>query len=648
MPLAQDGITDGTPMGATLVANGATFRVWAPAAEHVYLVLDGQDPYVPDDGDELLRRADGTWTGCHAGVRDGTRYRFCVEGARGRALKRDPRARELEAGDYLSRDGIVRDPDAYPWHDAGFAAPAARDLVVYQLHVGVWYARDAQGRDLRPGRNSTFLDAVQRLPYLAELGVNAVQPLPLDEHDNPWSLGYTGTDMFSPEVDYSVPDSALPPYADAVNELLASKGQPPLSVRDLVGGYAQLKALVDLCHLHGIAVIADVVYNHAKGGEPLGQFDMADRDLYFTAEGVVDGLAYDYAKDGVRDFLIQHALTMLGEYHVDGLRCDEVSIIVRQQGQQFCRDLTRTVHFAHRRAILIAEFWGDPAWAVRSADGPSDQAGLGFDVAYSDRLREAIRGVISGASGGADTPLDLWRLCRSVYPPPGMRADQTYTCIENHDLPWDYGDHKKPRVPALACGGCERTWWGQSRTRVATGLLLCAPGVPMLFMGQDLLAHNLWSDDPNNSDDLIRWDELDGPNPTPQVEAFNRFLRELIWLRRRHPALRDEGVRVLDPDMDNRVVAFERWVPGVGRNTMVICTLAEQTLRGYRLGMPLSGTWKEVFNSDAYDPDPRHPCDGNAGQVIADGPPLHGYGQSAALTIPANGIVVFARDNGDA
>jgi 1,4-alpha-glucan branching enzyme len=148
--------------------------------------------------------------------------------------------------------------------------------------------------------------------------------------------------MFSPEVDFAVPDSALAPYVDAVNALLDSKGQPPLSVEDLVGGYAQLKALVDLCHLHGIAVIVDVVYNHAKGGEPLGHFDMADRDLYFTAEGVVDGLAYYYAKDGVRDYLIQHALTMLGEYHVDGLRCDEVSIIVDHQGQRFCRDLTRT------------------------------------------------------------------------------------------------------------------------------------------------------------------------------------------------------------------------------------------------------------------------------------------------------------------
>src|SRR3954471_15341598 len=252
-------------MGATLVADGATFRVWAPAAEHVYLVLDGQDPYTPDGGDALVRRADGTWTGFRAGVRDGTRYRFCVDGPRGRALKRDPGARELEAGDYLSRDGIVRDLGAYRWHDAGFAPPAARDLVVYQLHVGVWYACDAQGRDLRPGRNSTFLDAAQRLPYLAELGVNGVQPLPLDEHDNPWSLGYTGTDMFSPEVDYSVPDSALAPYADALNALLTSKGQPHVSVGDLVGGYAQLKALVDLCHLHGIAVIADVVYNHAKG-----------------------------------------------------------------------------------------------------------------------------------------------------------------------------------------------------------------------------------------------------------------------------------------------------------------------------------------------------------------------------------------------
>jgi 1,4-alpha-glucan branching enzyme len=127
--------------------------------------------------------------------------------------------------------------------------------------------------------------------------------------------------------------------------------------------------------------------------------------------------------------------------------------------------------------------------------------------------------------------------------------------------------------------------------------------------------------------------------------------RSLLREPRSHFCLRaDPWARELeagDPDTHNRVVAFERWVPGVGRNTMVICTLAEQTLRGYALGMPLSRTWKEVFNSDAYDPEPGHTCDGNAGQVIADGPPLHGYGESAALTIPANGIVVFARDNGD-
>jgi 1,4-alpha-glucan branching enzyme len=104
---------------------------------------------------------------------------------------------------------------------------------------------------------------------------------------------------------------------------------------------------------------------------------------------------------------------------------------------------------------------------------------------------------------------------------------------------------------------------------------------------------------------------------------------------------------VYEPDNANRVQAFHRWVPGSGRDVVVVATLSEFPLHGYELGFPQSGRWLEVFNSDAHDPFPGPPVQGNAGEITASGPALDGMAQSAALTIPANGLLVFARDDGD-
>ena len=163
---------------------------------------------------------------------------------------------------------------AYPWHDQGFHPPAFNDLIIYQFHIGVFFAKDDQGRDIRPGRVSKYLDVVDRIKYLADLGVNAIMPLPFVEFQGENSLGYNGTDLFSPEMDYAVDTADLPSYAARVNRLLAEKNCPPLTTAQLAGQVNQLKALIDLCHLYGLAVIADVVYNHAGGN-----FD--DQSIHF-------------------------------------------------------------------------------------------------------------------------------------------------------------------------------------------------------------------------------------------------------------------------------------------------------------------------------------------------------------------------------
>jgi 1,4-alpha-glucan branching enzyme len=181
----------------------------------------------------------------------------------------------------------VRDANAYPWHDHAFRAPAVQDLIVYQFHIGVFHARDEQGADRRPGRVAKILDAVQRVPYLAELGVTAFQPLPFAEFQTTSSLGYNGTDLFPPETDYSVPAQELGPYLDTVNALLAAKGCVPLTQTELDSQVNQLKAFVDICHLYGIAVLADVVYKHVGGELDRQSLDPSTGDWTATSTSPV-------------------------------------------------------------------------------------------------------------------------------------------------------------------------------------------------------------------------------------------------------------------------------------------------------------------------------------------------------------------------
>ena len=125
------------------------------------------------------------------------------------------------------------------------------------------------------------------------------------------------------------------------------------------------------------------------------------------------------------------------------------------------------------------------------------------------------------------------------------------------------------------------------------------------------------------------------------MRDFLRFTRELIALRWRYPALRAEGFANVHVHDDNRVLAFQRWIPGVGGTVLVVVHFGDATKRGYQIGFPLGGRWRESFNSDVYDRWVNPGVQGNGGGVDANGPALHGLPASAALTLPANSILVF-------
>lgn len=651
--LSQLHISPQTPTGATLAPGGATFRVWAPQASAVYLHgRFGAQAFDQLADDRLLAKdGRGYWTGFQNGARDGDHYHFWVEGAGSRGYKRDPYARELDPRNFPNCFAILRAGDSFPWHDQDFVTPDFSDMIVYQLHVGTFAIR-------KPGVASTFLDVALKIPYLADLGINVLQPLPVDEQEANPNMGYSGADLFSPDFPYVAVED-LPFYLAKLNELYAAKGRSPIALADIESGPGQLKALVDLCHIHGIAVVFDVVYNHAGGFSINNQLDdnclyYMDRrvnsgnnndSLYFTDQDRgTGGLAFALWNDDVAKFLIDNARYYLEELHVDGFRYDEISSLIstgQGSGWQFCRALTSNLRGFRNRILQNAEFWPGRADIPGSAlpvVAPAATGGMGFDVVQHDFLRSVLRGAVGAASGGANAFVSMSGIAAALYPPGFDHAWRAVTCVENHDLVLA---GREPRLPVQADGSNHRSWYARSRSRVATAILLTAPGIPQLFMGQEFLEDRPWDVDPHGPN-LLSWAGLDDPSDSSRRDHL-RFTRDLIHLRRALPALQSDNVHAFYQSDQDRVIAYHRWREGTGDDVIVVATFSETTRTNYEIGFPSRGFWKERFNSDVYDHWVNPIVAGNGGGIVAQGRPLHGFATSAAIVIPANAVVVFAR-----
>lgn len=653
--LSQQNISATTPAGTKILPDGATFRVWAPRATSVFLngVFSGK-VYDQQTDDRLLSNdGSGYWTGFQAGARDGDPYRFWVVGDGSNGYKRDPYARELASNGFPNCDSVLRSSDAYPWHDAGFHTPDFSDMTIYQLHIGTYAIRT-------PGVASNFLDIAGRIPYLAALGVNVLQPLPVDEQETNPNMGYSGADLFSPDFPYVAAAADLPRYLVTINDLLAAKGLAPLRIEDIQSGPAQLKALVDLCHINGIAVLFDVVYNHAGGFTANGQlddnciyyFDRAPNrgnnndSLYFTDQDRgTGGLAFALWNADVCQFLSDNAAHYIEEFHADGFRYDEISILLstnQGSGWEFCRALTTRLRTLQPRLLQNAEFWpgefSDIPSTALPVIAPAATGGAGFDVVQHDVLRGALRDAVGAPSGGAQAAISISAIASALYPPGFDHAWRAVTCIENHDLVMA---GRNPRIPALADPSNHRSWYARSRSRFATVILLTAPGIPQIFMGQEFLEDKPWDTNPNGPN-LLSWDDLNS-GTDPVMTDHLRFTQDLIRLRQDQPALRSDNVNPFYTSDTDRVLAFHRWVEETGQDVIVVASLAENTWYKYDLGFPIAGFWTEVFNSDVYDNWVNPMVAGNGTGIQANGAPLHGFTTSASVVIPANGVVVFAR-----
>jgi maltooligosyltrehalose trehalohydrolase len=328
------------PLGALPQGDGTTtFRVWAPRASRVEVELGGRR--------EALAGDMGVFTG-RLSATPGDRYRYVLDG--GEPLP-DPCSRFQPEG--VRGPSEIVDPSAWTWTDEGWGGLDPDGLVVYELHVGTFTPE------------GTFAAAADRLPGLRELGVTAVELMPVATFPGDRNWGYDGLHTWAPHPAY--------------------------------GGPAGLAGFVDAAHAAGLGVILDVVYNHVgPGSEALEAFGPYLTDRYGTPWG--KAVNFDDADSGgVREWALQNAEMWVRDLHIDGLRVDAVHAIYDAGARHVLAELTGRVRAAARVApLLIAESdLNDPATVTPAAEG-----GWGFDAQWADDFHHALHALTTGEGDG--------------------------------------------------------------------------------------------------------------------------------------------------------------------------------------------------------------------------------------------------------
>jgi maltooligosyltrehalose trehalohydrolase len=488
--------------------------VWAPFADRVELDAEGRR--------EDMTRGDGGWWHGRDLPPD-TDYGFVLDGEPD--VLPDPRSPRQPYGVHR-RSRTVRH-DAFPWTDQGWRAKPLADSVIYELHVGTFTEA------------GTFDAAIERLDHVVALGADVIELLPVSTFSGTHGWGYDGVDVFAPHEPYGGPDG--------------------------------LKRLVDAAHARGLAVVMDVVYNHlGPAGNYLGRFGPYFTERYRTPWG--PAVNYDDAgSDEVRAFVVDNALMWLRDYHCDGLRLDAVHAIYDQSATHLLDELTAACE-GHGYVVAESDL-NDPRVVT-----PRDRNGLGCDAQWSDDFHHALHAALTGERDGyyADfgSPEDVvtaltgafvydgrhspYRQRRHGRPVRDLPATAFLGYLQDHD-----------QIGNRATGERSGHLLPPHLLEVGAALVLTAPFVPMLFMGEEWGASTPWQyftdhedagladavrkgrreefrafgwdDVPDPQDPAtfhrskLRWDEVERPAHAGLLD----WHRRLIALRRTEPDLRD-------------------------------------------------------------------------------------------------------------
>jgi 1,4-alpha-glucan branching enzyme len=593
-------------MGATVYDEGpaggagTAFRVWAPNASAVKLT--GSFNAWSGWSSPMVADSVGNWSLDVRGIGHGAPYQFVITGGGNTNWKNDPRARELSNSVGHS---IVQDAELMHASGDGFAMPAWNEIVLYELHVGTF-------NDLAGGAPGNFASAGAMLPYLADLGVNAVELMPVCEFAGDYSWGYN--------------------YAH------------PFSVEEAYGGRQGLADFVEEAHANGIAVLLDVLYNHWGPSDlDLWRFDGWAvgpwGGIYFynddRAQTEWGDTRPDFGRTEVRTYIRDNVLMWLEECRLDGLRWDSTSTIRRDPAtgfdngdgwslMQWCNDEVNT---RQPGTIQIAEdmFNAPNDWITKSTGA----GGAGFDAQWDALFVHPIRAAVVTPS---DFDRDMYAVRDAIAHSYNGDAFQRVIYTESHDEV----ANGRSRVPEEIWPGNASSWYSKKRSTLAAAVMLTSPGIPMLFEGQEILEDGWFQDD-----DPIDWSKL------VTFAGIHDMYRDLIRLRRNwwnHTAgLRGQNTNVFHVNNSAKVVAYHRWDQGgAGDDVIVVANFSNTAFNNYTIGLPQAGTWRVRFNSDWVGYDSafgNHPAwDFTGYQGSYDGMPCNG-----TLTIGPYTVLVLSQ-----
>ena len=543
-------------LGANVVEDGVRFRVWAPNARRVEVEIER--PSGPGRH-ALTAEADGYHAGTIRGARAGDRYRYALDGGQGFP---DPASRSQPGGPHGASE--VVDPRHFQWSDHAWRGLGPDGLAIYELHVGTFTPE------------GTFDAAIERLPDLKELGITAIELMPVAEFPGRRNWGYDGVDLYAPSSAY--------------------------------GGPEGLRRLVDAAHAIGLGVLLDVVYNHFG---PDGNYLRVYATDYFTGRHTTpwgDAINYDAPQsEHVRHFVLENVRYWLEEYHLDGFRLDATHAIVDTSPRHLLAEIAHVVHgLDGRRAMVIAEDHRNLVQQIR----PPEQGGLGLDGVWADDFHHALRTYLTGEREAyyanytgrledvATTIEGGFLFQGQTRPATGELRGTKVTdeparafvyCSENHD-----------QVGNRALGERLAHLIDRERYLVASAVLLFVPETVLLFQGQEFAASSPFQFFTDHNPELGRLvtegrrKEFAGfaafadparreRIPDPQAETtFQRSIlkweeretnaevydlyRTLLRLRREDPVLRNQDRRATRARaLTDDLLAIRRWHDGAER-----------------------------------------------------------------------------------
>lgn len=572
-------------MGSVLHDGGCTFRIWLLFPTSVDLKLfdgTGGTRVVAMARDSANGYGNDCWSVFVPGTVEGTNYRFILSGGNGAvggSVERvDPWGRSIVYPNWT--DATRDDSDArsivvdrtFAWGPT-FNAPGWRELVIYQLHVGTFF-------DPGTGAPSTIDGLIQQVGHLKDLGVNAVQFLPFSEYASALSMGYNSVLPYAIERDYGSPQD--------------------------------FKRLVKALHDAGIGVLIDVVFNHidvSAGGSPfpysLFQYDGWGGDpcgIFFYG-GDEMGTPWgaprpNYGRDAVRRYLLDNAMMWLSEYQADGIRFDSTGCIRKRQGPcgdrccggdigvqrnfgwELMQQINDRVDAAQPWKLTIAEDLD----GNRAITAPTSAGGAGFDAQWDKDLTDAVRAAITQAT---DDAIDVRRIARAIEQPMEGDPFKRIIYLESHD------EAKDKRVPDLVFPGNAEGWHARKKSMLGAGVVLTAPGIPMIFQGCEILDWRRWSDGTS-----LDW------TMKQRFPKLFQYYCDLVRLRTntagRTRGLCGANAHVIQANPATKVLTYHRWDQGSGiDDVVVVANFSGAVYANYTVGFPYSGTWYVRLNSDA-------------------------------------------------